>query len=148
MILLFSITIVFQGLIEIPMVFIKNLQLPWHFIFFSIFKLSTQLSLNIYFVVIKQMHVEGVIYSALISGAVMSFVLAWYTITKTGISFSKTKAKELIKFSIPMILTSLITFYITFGDRFFLRYFNGLSEVGIYSLGYKFGFLLMFTFIA
>ena len=146
-ILLFAVTIIFQGLIEVPLVFIRNLQLPWHFIFFSICKLALQLGLNIYFVVIRQMHVEGVIYSALISGGIMSLVLVWYTLAKTGLHLSPAKAKELLQFSLPLIFTSLITFYITFGDRYFLRLFSGLSEVGIYALGYKFGFLLMFLVV-
>jgi len=142
--LLFSVTLLFQSMIEIPMLFLRAQQRPWLFVTFSTIKLVLQLGLNIYFVVIKNMNVEGVIYSALISGAIMSAILTLYTLSITGMKWSSKKAKELSSFSIPLVLTSIVTFYITFGDRYFLRIYHGLTEVGIYSLGYKFGFLLSF----
>jgi len=142
--LFFSLILLFQPLTEIPMAFIRAKQKPWIFIFFSIIKLSLQLGLNIYLVVIKKMHIEGVIYSAVLSGAVISFLLIIYTFSQTGSKVSWEKSKKLTSFSIPMILTSIISFYIAFGDRYFLRVFSNLKDVGIYALGYKFGFLLNF----
>jgi O-antigen/teichoic acid export membrane protein len=48
-------------------------------------------------------------------------------------------------FSWPYLALGALSFYINFGDRYFLRlYGGGLDVVGIYSLGYKFGFLLTF----
>jgi len=141
---LFSLTLVFQALVEIPMLFIRAQQRAWVFVIFSTSQLVLQLSLNIFFVVMKQMHVAGVIYSAVISVGTMAIALGIYTLPKTGVHFSLSKAKELVSFSIPMILTSIMTFYMTFGDRYFIRKYWGLDEVGIYSLGYKFGFLLGF----
>ncbi len=143
--MLFSLTLLMQGFIEIPMVSFKASQRPWLFVTFSIFKLALQLSLNILFVVYLKMRVEGVIYSAILSSFILGAVLTFYTILRCGIRFSPHKARQLISFSFPLVLTSLVTFYITFGDRYFLRVFGGgLQEVGVYSLGYKFGFLLIF----
>jgi O-antigen/teichoic acid export membrane protein len=146
-IMLFSLSLFFQALVELPMTFIRAQQRPWFFVLFSSLKLALQLSLNIYFIVIRNMRVEGVIMSALISGGIIALILCVYTLSITGLKFSGKKAKELAHFSIPIMLSSIISFYITFGDRYFLRIFGGLSEVGIYSLGYKFGFLLSFICI-
>lgn len=145
--LLFSFTLLCQGFVEIPMTYIRARQRPWLFVSFSILKLTLQLSLNIYFVVLLKMHVEGVIYSAIISSGTMGLLLGGYALTQTGMRFSIKKAKQLISFSFPLILTSMVAFYITFGDRYFLRFFGSLTEVGIYSLGYKFGFILMFLVV-
>ena len=145
--ILFSLTLLGQGFIAIPMTYIRAQQRPWQFVFFSTLKLALQLSLNIYFVILLKMHVEGVIYSAIISSAVMSLALGGYTIWQTGIRFSLKKAKQLVSFSLPLVLTSMVLFYITFGDRYFLRTFGGLAEVGIYSLGYKFGFMFIFLVV-
>lgn len=144
---LFSLSMLFQGLVETPMVMMRAQQRPWLYLVASITKLLMMLGLNIYFVVFRQMHVEGVIYSALISGAVMSLILGVYLIRNTGICFSLPKAKEMMGFSLPFMAVGALSFYINFGDRYFLRLFSGgLDQVGVYSLGYKFGFLL--TFIA
>ncbi|MEA5115717.1 MAG: polysaccharide biosynthesis C-terminal domain-containing protein [Geobacteraceae bacterium] len=144
---LFSLSMVFQGLVETPMVMLRAQQKPWLYLVASITKLVIMLGLNIYFVVFRQLHVEGVIYSALISGAIMTLLLGFYLIRNTGICFSFSKAKEMMGFSLPFMAVGALSFYINFGDRYFLRLFGGgLDQVGVYSLGYKFGFLL--TFIA
>lgn len=139
---IYSLTLLGAALIEIPMSYLRALQRPWLFVFFSVTHLTVQLSLNIYFVVFQNMHVEGVVYSAVFSTAVTSTLILSFMLRKTGFSFSMKKAKELTSFSWPLIITSLIAFYIVFGDRYFLKFYNGLSEVGLYSLSYKFAFLI------
>lgn len=141
---LIAFSLLFQVLIEVVMTYFRAKQAPWLFLFFSIFKLILQLSLNIYFVVFKGLHVEGVIYGALISGGVTALVLLVYTIRSAGITTSWKMIKSLTGYSIPLMLAGAGSFYIGFGDRYFLRVFIDLAEVGVYSLGYKFGFILMF----
>ncbi len=144
LLILFSLSLCFQPLVEIPMTFLMARQLPWMYVFFSSMKLLLQLSLNIYLVVMMKLGVEGVILSAVISGGVMSLVLGIYCLRNTGIRFSFREAKVLASFSYPMVLASLVSFYITFGDRYFLNLYGTLADVGLYALGYKFGFLLSF----
>ncbi len=144
LLILFSLSLLFQPLIEIPMTFIRARQKPWLFVSLSSVKLVLQLSLNIYLVVIRRLGVEGVILSAVFTGGVMSMILATYCLRQTGLKFSLTQAKILTSFSYPMILASIVSFYITFGDRYFLKLYGTLADVGIYALGYKFGFLLSF----
>jgi O-antigen/teichoic acid export membrane protein len=142
---LFSLSMVFHGLIETPMVMIRAQQRPWFYLTVSITKLVMMLGLNIYFVVYLRLHVEGVIYSGLISGGIMSLAMGGYLLKNTGLSFSMAKAKEMMLFSLPFMAVGALSFYLNFGDRYFLRLFGGgLAAVGIYSLGYKFGFLLTF----
>ena len=144
--ILFSLSLLFQPVIEIPMIFIRAQQRPWLFVSFSTLKLFLQLSLNIYLVVLLGLGVKGVVLSAVFSGGIMALLLGGYCLGKTGLSFSLQRSQTLVLFSYPMILTSLISFYITFGDRYFLNLYGSIADVGIYALGYKFGFLL--TFIA
>ena len=140
---LFSLTLLLQAFIEIPLIYIRAQQRPWLFVGFSLFKLMLQLGLNIYLVVVKGMHVEGVIYSALISGGIMACLLFAYTLVSTGIRFSYRMSAKLVRFSVPLMLASVGSFYLTFGDRYYLRLYGDLADVGIYALGYKFGFMLI-----
>jgi O-antigen/teichoic acid export membrane protein len=146
-IVLFSVTLLMQSFTEIPMTYVRAQQRPWLFISFSVIKLVLQLSLNIIFIVMLGMRVEGVIYSAIISSAVMAFILGCYVIVNCGLYFSLSKARKILFFSFPLMLTGLFSFYLTFGDRYFLRNYFNVDEVGIYSLAYKFGFLLMFLVV-
>ena len=140
---LFAITLFLGPLIEIPLVHIRARQKPWLFLFFSLTKLALQLSLNIYFVVVLEMHVEGVIYSAVISGVIMAVVLTGYSLSKTGFRTTTAITKSLFSFSLPLKIAALGSFYMTFGDRYILNIYTDLTQVGIYSLGYKFGFILL-----
>jgi O-antigen/teichoic acid export membrane protein len=142
--MIFSLTLFFHSYIEIPMIYLRILQRPWLYVSISCLKVLLQVSLNIWFIVILGMRVEGMIYSAVLSGGVMALLLLTFTLRQTGWRWSKEQAKQMTIFSLPMVLTSLISFYITFGDRYFLRAWAGLEEVGLYALGYKFGFLLAF----
>ena len=142
-VIMFSITLLFGAMSEIPMIYIRAQQRPWLFLSISMLKLLLQVSLNVYFIVFKEMRVEGVIYSTLITLAIISLILGIYIITSVGLKFSKQQAKKLVSFSAPLILSTLGMFYIHYGDRYYIKIFSGLDEVGIYSLGYKFGFVLM-----
>jgi O-antigen/teichoic acid export membrane protein len=143
---LFAVTMFLIPLNQIPMTHIRARQKPWLFLIFSICRLFLQLILNIYFVVYLELHVAGVIYSAVISSIIMSIPLTSYSVLNAGIRFRRSDCKRLFTFSLPLKLASISTFYLTFGDRYFINHFFDLSQVGIYALGYKFGFI--FTLIA
>lgn len=140
---LYGITLPLAALVELAFISLRAEQRPWSFVGLSTLRLVLQLSFNIYFVVIEHMRVLGVIYSALLSGTIMFLVLAVYILVKTGLRFSRSKAHELTAFSWPLVLSAGATFFFTSSDRFFLRHFSNIAEVGIYSLGYRFGYLLL-----
>lgn len=133
-------------LLEVPLTHVRAQQKPWLFFGFSLAKLTIQVSLNIWLVVVKEMHVEGVLWSTLISSTVMGVILCGYSLSTTGIRISLATCRKLFVFSMPLKLATLGSFYLTFGDRYLLNVYRELSEVGVYSLGYKFGFI--FTLLA
>ena len=145
-IILLAINLFLLPLTELPLVHIRAQQRPWLFMIFSVLKLAIQVALNVYFVVMLEMHVLGVIYSAVLSSLVMAILLTGYSLYNAGVRVRLSTCKELFSFSLPLKLASIGSFYLAFGDRYFLNMFADLSQVGIYALGYKFGFI--FTMIA
>jgi O-antigen/teichoic acid export membrane protein len=140
---LFSLMVFFSGIGETTIAFVRARQKPWHFLAFSVTRLAMQIALNLYLVVFREMHVDGVIWSAIITGVIMSALQIGYVVFSIGISYKASLLREMIGFSWPVMLSTLLIFYLTFGDRYFLRTFAGLNEVGVYALAYKFGFLLV-----
>lgn len=140
-IILFALTMTLLPLIEIPFAHIRAMQNSRLFFNFSLFKLVIQVSLNLYFVVYREMHVEGVVYSTLISFAIVGSLLTMYTISTVGLNVRKKACVQLFSFSLPMKLATIGAFFLTFGDRYILNIYTDLAQVGIYSLGYKFGFI-------
>ncbi|MGE1101271.1 lipopolysaccharide biosynthesis protein [Peribacillus simplex] len=49
----------------------------------------------------------------------------------------KTKNNELMKFGFPLMFTFLITLIFQFSDRVFIQYFNGYTELGLYSAAFS-----------
>jgi O-antigen/teichoic acid export membrane protein len=108
----------------------------------GLINLFLSLLFNIYFVAVRHSGVIGVLYSGLISSAVVTIPLAIQTIRQVNLSFSYSKLRGIVAFGAPLIITSVATFTVNFSDRFFLRHFATISTVGVYALGYKFGFML------
>lgn len=122
----------FLRLKEKPILFVTN----------SIAKLIIQLALNILFVVHYEMGVMGVIYSALLSSFTISIWIAAYIVFNTGIKFSATLTKRLFKFSWPLWLAGIAGLYVASSNRYFIRIFSDLEQVGLYELATKFAMIL------
>lgn len=105
-------------------------------------KLVSMLSLNILFVVQFRMGIEGVLLSNIITSAAVAFGLTVYLVRRVGIRFSSAKFQQMLRFGISIVVWSLASFVLVFSDRFFLNYYTDTSTVGIYSLAYKFAFLV------
>jgi O-antigen/teichoic acid export membrane protein len=130
-------------LIYVPLAYVRTLQRPLLYISGTTLQLVLQLSLNILLVVYFRMGVLGVLYSTMIASLVVGLTGSLYLFSRVGLTFSAEKAKMLLKFGYPFVFSGLGAFILTYADRYFLNHYGQLSSVGIYSLGYKFGFLLM-----
>lgn len=138
----FAFTLAFGTLSEIGMGYFRVNDKAGKYLLFSLLKLFLQVSASLYFIVLLELGLWGVIYSALFSGGIQTLLLLLFVLPQIGVKYKATLAKNLIKYSLPIIYGSIAMYYMTFGDRYFIQHFNGTAEVGIYALGYKFGFLL------
>ncbi len=110
---------------------------PVVYIVLALIKFTIILSLNIFFIKYKGMGVLGIFLSQLIGGAVL-FVLSLNFVRK-NISFKIDfrEIRPMAKYGFPLVFTSLSMYLLTLGDRYIMKYLLDLSDVGIYSLGYK-----------
>lgn len=104
----------------------------------NLIKLTALLSITIFFVVVLERGVSG-IFEAQILGNILYFILSSKYIYLNSIASYQTKLiKDLIVYSYPLILASMSGFLLSTIDRFSLNYLANLSDVGVYSLGFKF----------
>lgn len=132
----------FQSLIIAPLAYIRIKDRSTLFVMASAAKLAIALTLNIVLLVGMGMGVEGVFISSLCANIVVGLWLTTYLIREVGFAFSRAATRDLIRYGVPLMFTQFATFVATFGDRYFLQHAADVSTVGIYSLAYKFGFLL------
>ena len=131
-----------QGITSIPLMYIRAIGRPHLFVMIGVVKLLVHIALNLYFLVVLKLGLEGVLLSSLIGEAVIGVFLLSYSLRHIGFRFSRIIADELFKLGHPFILTSLSSFVLVYSDRYFLKAFNDLDTIGIYALAYKFGFML------
>ncbi len=109
--------------------------------------LVVTLTLNIWFIAGLHMGVLGVLVSGLIGHLLNTSIIGTQTLRFSGWHFDFAKMAAMAKFGAPVIVSSLGAFTLNFSDRFFLQHYRALSDVGVYALGYKFGFMLNFLLV-
>lgn len=136
---LFASTLVFSAVIEIATVYLRVLDVPWTYIGVSLAKLALQLALNVWFVVALGLGLWGVVYATVLSSALLAVAMAVFLFVRNGWRGRRELVRPMLGFTWPMIITGLGMFFITWGDRYFLRVYQGIEAVGIYALAYRFG---------
>ena len=131
---LFAFTLIANAISAVGLSYIRARRMPILFVSIGVATLLLQVIMNIIFVVVLEMHVTGVVLSALISGAIVAVSLSVYILLNVGIGYSRAVAVKVISFVAPLILASIGAFYVSYADKYFLRLFGSLTEVGLYAL--------------
>lgn len=109
---------------------------------YSLSKLVLNITANLYFIVLLKLGVMGMLYGSLLSNGVIALVIVVHSSIVNGIRVDFAVMKRMLFFGAPLIGAELIGAILHNADRFLIRYYGLLSDVGIYSLGYKFPFFL------
>ncbi len=103
----------------------------------SVGKFSFQLIFTIYFIVSKGMKIEGIYYAQIIGDVIVLLVSFKYIIKNIHIHFLGNITGKLLKYSIPLLFSSIVYLIYTVTDRYMLRFIADYKMVGIYTLGFK-----------
>jgi len=134
-----AITSFLNVLLRIPLSLMRADNLSIQFSLFNSLKFLLTIVFNIIFVIYLNRKIIGIAESMLLTHCFLTLILLPYFIKKIRIKFSLKKFVQLCKFGIPLIPTNLVAVLLAFSDRFILKIFVGLHDLGIYSLGYKIG---------
>jgi O-antigen/teichoic acid export membrane protein len=103
--------------------------------------LST-IALNIFFVAYMKMSVAGVVWGNLIPAAVMFAISPLLLRNEMSWILSFGKLKRMLLFGWPLIPGFIGAWIFGSADRYLLEHLSTTSELGLYSLGYKFASIL------
>ncbi len=136
------IAILINNLMDLPLTLWRAQGKPWRFTTVSVSRLLTQLTTNIIFVVLLRWGVWGVVMSNLINASVWSAALAIAVRRRYGILLDFGWLRSVLRYGIPLVPASFSQFLLHYSDRFFLTRYVTESELGLYSLAYRFGMLV------
>jgi O-antigen/teichoic acid export membrane protein len=131
-----------QALEAYGLTYIRIRRLPTLFISVNLSKLVLQLSLNIWFIVYLKLGITGVVLSGVISSAAYALGLSLYSIYYNGMTCNTQIARRMLIFSWPLWLSSLASLYIYSSNRYYIRLFGSMDQVGYYELAARFATLL------
>lgn len=140
---LFSMQILTHALENYALVYIRIQKKPWLFVAVNLAKLGLQLSLNIIFVVTLEMGVMGIALSSLIASSIFAIFMTIYTLRFVGLKVKKSITLRLLKFSWPLWVGGIAGLYIGSSNRYFIRIYSDLSDVGFFELAAKFGTIIV-----
>jgi O-antigen/teichoic acid export membrane protein len=132
---------------EIPMTLLRIKQKSVLYVIINLCRLILSLSLNILFIVYFKMGVWGILVSSLTASLSVALFMLFYTVRGIKLTYSRPIARSLLTYSIPLVGSWIGAYVLNFGDRFFLQRLTTLSDVGVYSLAYKFGFMPNFLIL-
>jgi O-antigen/teichoic acid export membrane protein len=129
---------------EVGYCFMRTLERVSHYVTTSLVTLGLSIILNVILLVGFQLGVKGIQISALVTGVGLAAYMIIYISRHIPISLDPVYLVRMIRYSMPLAIGGLGALVIHYGDRMFLRHRISLSELGIYSLGYKIGMLVAF----
>jgi len=98
--------------------------------------------LNIYFIVVLERGVEGLILAALILEVIFAVIYMIILFKDLRLTVSLPILQRMLSYGVPLVPFGLAKVVMVSSDRYFLQYFCSTSEVGLYSLGYSIGMLI------
>jgi len=130
-------TLFFSNLTEVPFAYWRARHRTVRFVVVSVIRTAVSAAALIVAVAVLHRGVQGVVYANLLTNGLLGLLLLGTTLADVGFRLVRQKLREMLKYGAPLIVQSLASFVLVFSDRLFLRHFASLSEVGVYSLGYK-----------
>jgi O-antigen/teichoic acid export membrane protein len=132
----------------LPRTYLRALDAPGTLVTVDTTALFVTLALNIVFIAVLHTGLVGILLSTLIVGTLQAVVLSVWTVWRTGLGFKRAYLRDMVSFGSPLILANVALFALNFSDRFFLQHLRSLDMVGVYSVGYKIGFMINYLLIS
>jgi O-antigen/teichoic acid export membrane protein len=103
---------------------------------------------TIYFVVIRELHVLGILYGDLIGASMVLLCSLFFLRNYLVRRFSPAILKQMLRFGMPLVPAMLAFWVLRVSDRYFLQHYSSTHEVGLYAMGVRFAFILELLFYA
>lgn len=110
------------------------------YVIIALARLGVNIALNVVLLVVFNMGILGILIGNLVTGALAVLVLLWLFVANQARYDIRTRTlAALWSYGSPLIITTFAAFLMHQADRYFLRLFLDLEQVGIYSLAYQIG---------
>ncbi|MCA9035346.1 MAG: lipopolysaccharide biosynthesis protein [Planctomycetaceae bacterium] len=111
------------------------------FVLISLLRLLLNIGLNVWFLVGLEMGIRGLLLGNLIASVLYTVaLLSVFVRTRGRVTIDMRVAKQMFRFSAPLVVTGLLCMLMHESDRYVVRMYGSMEQVGVYSLAHKIGF--------
>lgn len=103
--------------------------------------------LIIYFLLVKEMGVLAPLLGDAINQLITCMILGYCSRDLLGWRFSRREMRLQLHYGLPTVVSGIAYYLLTSGDRYFIKHFCSLADVGAYSLGSRIGALIQILLI-
>ena len=134
-------TILVQNVAQLVEAYLRVLKWSGVFVAISFGRLLLNVGLNVWLLVGMEMGVEGLLLGNFAASLIHTVALLMVFVKTRGkFHFDFSLSLEMLRFSAPLVITAMLAMLMHEADRYFLRVFISMEEVGVYSLAHKIGF--------
>jgi len=134
-------TILVQNVAQLVEAYLRVLKWSGVFVAISFGRLLLNVGLNVWLLVGMEMGVEGLLLGNFAASLVHTVALLLVFVKTRGrFQFDFSLSLQMLRFSAPLVVTAMLAMLMHEADRYFLRVFISMEEVGVYSLAHKIGF--------
>lgn len=139
---IFAVTILTQAIENYGLLYLRIQHKAWTFLSINLCKLVLQLILNIWLVVYMEMGALGAAITSAGTSLLFALLLGGMTIRHTGFGYAKPIAQRMLKMSWPLWFAAFAGLYIGSANRYYMRLFGSLEDIGLFELAMRFASIL------
>jgi O-antigen/teichoic acid export membrane protein len=137
-------TVACRQLLRLPFAVLRADERDTRYATWSVVRTALSAGLAIVLVVGVQLGVWGVLLSQLLAEAICCLILVPPIARSLRAGWQGTQVREQLMFGLALVPGAMAGFTLDLSDRFFLRHYSNLEQVGLYSLGYRLGEIIFF----
>lgn len=139
---LLFVSLLFNGLSNIFQSNLRAEEKSTKYLLFELSRTFLALVLNIYFVAFMRLSILGIFLSTTIVSVIYAIPCTLWLMRGIWTRVSGHYLKEMVLFALPMVPSGLFELTFHYSDRFFLKTYSTMEQVGIYSVAGKFSMIL------
>lgn len=124
----------FEALLMIPLSVLRAQNKPVKYLLLTLSSAVISMGLQLYFLFYSQIKLEGIFLSKFIAPSAIFIILIPYLVKHIKMKIEKVELFDLIKFSFPLMLTSIVSVLLNSVNRFILGFVGSQDDVGLFSL--------------
>jgi O-antigen/teichoic acid export membrane protein len=132
-----ALTFFFSNLCEVPLAYWRAQERSVLFVSVSLLRAILGATALAFSLAVLKWGVKGVLYANLTTCAISGLTLFGLVLFRVPKRMVREKLAEMLRYGAPLVISGLASFILVYSDRFFLRRFGNLTDVGVYGLGYK-----------